>query len=91
MGKLVLDLKPAKCIVLNILEVIASMLINKDTIGENCKDFNFKFSYLHNENGTRIFAGCSSGEWFRRTEIKVVNSFGEDVYLLGKPYKLKCV
>ena len=82
-GRLASDLKPAKCIVLNILEVISSMLINKDTIGDNGDDFNFKFSYVYNENGTRVFAGCSSGEWFRKTEITVVNKFGEDVLLLG--------
>jgi hypothetical protein len=83
MGNEARNLKPAKTIVLNILEIISSMLIDKNVIGENFAEFNFKFQYKYNENGTRIFSDPASAEWFRQAELVVTDEYGDEVCLLG--------
>jgi len=78
------QLKPAKTTVLSTLEVTASMLVNRDTVGDSTENFHFEYRPQFNENGTRVFSDPSSGEWFRRTEIAVKNEYGDDVFVLGK-------
>jgi len=88
-GNIAQQLKPAKTIVLNILEVIASMLVNRDIVGDSGENFHFEYRPQFNENGTRVFSDPSSGEWFRRTEIAVKNELGDEVFVLGKKQILK--
>jgi hypothetical protein len=83
MGTNALNLKPAKTIVLNIMEIISSMLIDRNIVGDNFSEFNFKFQFKYNDNGTRIFSDPASAEWFRRSELSVTNEYGEEVCLLG--------
>jgi hypothetical protein len=83
MGSLASKLRPAKTIVLNIMEIISSMLIDKDIVGDDFEEFSFKFKFQYNDNGTRIFSDIASAEWFRQAEISVINECGKEVFLLG--------
>jgi len=69
MGPIAGRLKPAKTIILNILDVIASMLVDKDIVGERRENFHETFSYRYNENGTRVFSDPSTGMYILRPKM----------------------
>lgn len=83
MGVNASSLKPAKAIVIDVIETVAAMLISKDVVGTNGEFFNYTYEEERNMNGTRVYSNTTSAEWFRLHEIAIKEEYGEDVVLVA--------
>ena len=76
-------LKPVPCIVVDLLEALASMLINTDVVGENAENFQFHYKEEFNEDNERTFGNVTSGFWFKMAEKAIRRRWGSFVSLLS--------
>ena len=76
-------LKPVPCVIVDIIETMAAMLVNDDVVGRRGEYFHHEFAREYNEAGEQTFGNVTSAGWFKKTEEAIRDQWGHDVYLLA--------
>ena len=76
-------LKPVKTVVVNIVETIATLLLDNDVVDAELENFVFEYTREYNSNNERIYNNVTGAGWFRKTEQAVREKWGQNVYLLA--------
>lgn len=77
------SLIPIETVVINLLETVASMLLETDVVGKNLENFTHKFTRQYNEDSERVYGDVTGAEWFKKTELSIQQKYGRDCYLLA--------
>ena len=81
-------LTPVRCVIVDIIETMAAMLVNDDVVGRRGQHFHFEYCREFNEDGEQTFGNVTSAEWFKRTQEAIRERWGSDVYLLA--FSISC-
>ena len=76
-------LKKVTCIIVDLVETIATMLVNTDVVGRNGVKFKLSYSSECNDNGEKTFGNVTSALWFKKTEKTIRRQWGHQVNLLA--------
>jgi Plavaka transposase len=75
---------PISTVVIDILETVASMLLDTNVVGDDKNGkFVFKYTKEYNSDKERILGNATGSHWFKKTEREIKNKWGDDVYLLA--------
>ena len=76
-------LHPVRCVIVDIIETMAAMLVNDDVVGRRGEHFHHEFAREYNEDEEQTFCNVTSAGWFKKTEEAIRERWGHDVYLLA--------
>ena len=72
-----------RTVVLNIVEVIASLLLDNNIVGNNLEKFVSTYTPQYNSNNERVYSDITGCIWFKKTEAAVRAKWGPHVKLLA--------
>jgi hypothetical protein len=66
----------------DLFQVIASMLLEQELMGENLENYSFKYTPLIDDRGQQMYSGVTSGRIYREAEKEVKRKWGEETCLM---------
>ena len=76
-------LKPIPCVITDILETMAAMLVNSDVVGSDGSKFQLTYQEEYNADGEQTYGNVTSALWFKRAQKAIMRRWGPNVYLLA--------
>ncbi len=77
------QLKKVTCVILDLLETIATVLVNPDVVGPTGVKFGYTYLSEYNDDNEKTFGNVTSCIWFKKTQKSIRRQWGQHVHLLA--------